>query len=65
MGAASVAYRPSWNAVGAEIVHSKIVDRLQTCGLTRHASDLAKLLSEVKYAPTRKRAGGPHAEIAA
>jgi len=28
----------------------------QTCDLTRHASDLAKLQSEVKYAPTHKRA---------
>ncbi|WKA32249.1 hypothetical protein [Bradyrhizobium roseum] len=27
-----------------------------TCDLTRHASDLAKLPSEVKYPPTHKRA---------
>jgi hypothetical protein len=49
--------------------HPKIVGRLQTRLLTRHASDLAKLLSEVKYALTRKQAfgafGGPHAEVAA
>jgi hypothetical protein len=44
------------DAVGDAIRHSKIVGRRQTCDLTRHASDLVKLLSEVKYAPTHKRA---------
>ena len=36
--------------------HPKIVGRLQTRLPARHASDLAKLLSEVKYALTRKQA---------
>jgi hypothetical protein len=41
-----------WDAIR----HSKIVNRRQACDLTRHASDLAKLPSEVKYPPTHKRA---------
>jgi hypothetical protein len=54
-GAANAAFPPPSNAVGAATRHLKIVGRRQTCDVTRHASDLAKLRSEVKYAPTHKR----------